>query len=67
MITMSQEELQDSYGIMNAVMFDYANKEELSFWDRQVIKGLETTLAVFKAYSKQNSIKLLEPGELAEE
>ena len=67
---MNKEKLQDGYEIMSMEMFEYANKapkEELSWWEEQVIKGLEITLQVYKLYAEQNGIKLLEPEDYLEE
>ena len=60
---MNSEELNDVYGILCADMFDLANKEELSFWDKQKIKGLETAFKVFKDYAKIKGFELKEPED----
>ena len=58
---MNEEKLNDAYGILFADMFELANKEELSWWDKQRILGLEISFEVFKEYAKIKNFKLVEP------
>ena len=55
------KKINDAYAVIQAEIFDLANKEELTWWDKQKLECFEITTNIFNEYTKLKHITLIEP------